>query len=120
MNKNYIDSYLIAEKKNNNINYTYSNPPICTPIYSSMEAVYDKIKYTWSPNILNTFHNNEIEDRVDHLFFPKQFEKQLNINKAEIIFYEKNIKVINNNNIEYCTASDHFGLLVNLNLKPIN
>jgi len=109
INNGYVDSYSIAEI-NNNINYTYSS----APLYSSMGALYNKIKYTWSQNMLNTVHNNEIEDRLDHLFFHKQFEKQLNVNKAEIVFFEKNIKIINNNNIDYCTASDHFGLLVEL------
>jgi len=106
INNNYVDSYLIAEIKNNNINYTYSH----NSLYS-METIINKIKYTWSPTNINTFHNNAVEDRLDHLFIHKKFEKQLNINKAKIIFYEKNIKINNN---EYCPASDHNGLLIEI------
>ena len=91
--KDFIDSYLLAEKIN-------KNDP----------------QHTWSSNnIIPNFHNND-DERIDHIFFHK--DDNINVLETKIVFNEKNIKVINEKNEIYeCALSDHNGLLTTLEIK---
>jgi len=93
-----------------NINYKYmlNNGFIDSHIYNK------GVDYTWSPNnVKNSVHNNVKVDKIDHLFF-HNCNKNINVLESKVIFYEKDIKINNN---EYCSLSDHNGLLTTLEIK---
>lgn len=94
---------------NENYNYMLNNEFIDSHIYNN-----NKIDFTWSPNNVKNFvHQNATVDKIDHLFFYK-YNKNINVIDSKIILYEKNIKINNN---EYCSISDHNGLLTTLEIK---
>ena len=88
-----------------------------TSAYDSILSNQDLDDYTWSiDNPLNSAspHASSPSQRIDHVVLGPRASKIFTVESANIVFKEKIVSIPDKPNI---TVSDHYGLLVNLNIN---